>query len=246
MTRRDPDPATILSIRKTIRDCQLCPLHEGKHVPWSGDPFPDIAVLGEAPGQEEARYDEPFVGSSGQLLRHELRKVGIDDKSVAYVNATSCRPPNNRTPTRDEISACRPHMRLQMALLQPRYIITVGVVALESIRGYTRWPDLQLIHGKPFKWHNAPAPCEPVACWPSYHPSAAQRSVKYAKLLADDLAAFVEWRANEDAGSQWPSDCVICGDELHIHNEWFQPLCHRHGQRAGVLFPDEVLAKLTR
>lgn len=240
------DPSLIMSVRSTIRGCQRCSLSQHTTpVPWSGDPFPDIAILGEAPGSEEEKYKEPFVGSSGQHLRHALRKVGIDDKKVAYVNANSCRPPGNRTPTRDEISACRNNMRLQMALLQPKYIITVGVIALESIRGYLRWPDLQLIHGKPYKWHNAPAPCNPVGIVSTYHPSAALRSKKYERILADDLAAFVQWREQEEAGAEWPSVCVICSDPLHIYNEWFQPLCHRHSVRAGVLFPDEVMARLT-
>lgn len=238
-----PDPSLIMSIRSTITSCTLCPLHESTSpVPWSGDPLCDIAVIGEAPGQTEEQDGLPFVGTSGQLLRQLLRNVGIDDKKVAYVNSVSCRPERNRTPNLSEINACRPNMRLQLALLQPRYVILAGTVALQSVRGHNKWPTLELIHGKPFKWHNPPAPCDPVAVWPTYHPASGLKpQSKYRRIIEQDLAAFVEWRAAEEAGTEWPSFCVICGDAMNNWNEWGQALCGRHAARQGVLWPEDQL-----
>lgn len=237
----DVPPTLILSLRNNIRACTKCPLSASTTpVPWSGDTFPDIAIIGEAPGRTEARDGEPFIGSAGQKLRTLLRQSGINPDKVAYVNAVSCFP--NGTPDNSHINACRSWMRTQVALLQPRYVITVGVIAFQSVRGDIQWPKLQAVHGKPMEWYNPPIPANPEAIISTYHPAAALRSTKYQRLILEDLQAFNEFRQAHESGIAWPSDCVVCGDGFYNFDDWALALCRRHAQRQGVLFPEDISA----
>lgn len=231
-----PDAATLLSFRDTLRGCQKCSLHSVGNggIPWSGPLSPFYAVLGEAPGSQEDRYGEPFVGTSGIRLRYTLKAAGIDPSTVAYVNSVSCFP--SRTPTDLEINACRPWMRGQVAMIQPTILISVGTVALQSLRP-DPWPKLANLHGKPLYWDTPPVPLKKVVIWPTYHPMAGIRSAKYRRIIEEDIAELVRWVSG---GMEWPIDaCYVCGDEMYRTDGWGIAYCGRHSARQGILWSEE-------
>jgi len=93
-------------------------------------------VIGEAPGAEEDRRGEPFVGKAGQLLDAMLRAIGVQRGRNAFIaNILKCRPPGNRDPKPDEVSACLPYLSRQIRLVQPRVILAVGRIAAQNLLG---------------------------------------------------------------------------------------------------------------
>jgi DNA polymerase len=93
-------------------------------------------VVGEAPGAEEDRRGEPFVGAAGQLLDAMLRAIGLDRSMNVYIaNILKSRPPNNRDPKPEEVAACLPYLVRQIALLQPKLILAVGRIAAQNLLG---------------------------------------------------------------------------------------------------------------
>ncbi|MEX2494464.1 MAG: uracil-DNA glycosylase [Woeseia sp.] len=124
-------------LEREVASCTRCPLHEGRTrtVFGVGSRIAEWMIVGEAPGAEEDRRGEPFVGRAGQLLDEMLRAVGLDRGSVFIANILKCRPPANRDPLAAEAGACRPHLERQIELLQPRLIVAVGRVAAQRLLG---------------------------------------------------------------------------------------------------------------
>ena len=121
-----------------VRRCTRCPLHATRTqgVLGVGPRRADWMVIGEAPGAEEDRRGEPFVGVAGQLLDAMLRAIGLDRKTNVYIaNILKSRPPNNRDPKPEEIAACLPYLERQIALLQPKIMLAVGRIAAQNLLG---------------------------------------------------------------------------------------------------------------
>ena len=138
--REDPeDPqatARWQELRREVRECTRCPLHATRTqgVLGVGPQRADWLVIGEAPGAEEDRRGEPFVGAAGQLLDAMLRAIGLDRKSNVYIaNVLKSRPPNNRDPRPEEVEACLPYLLRQIALLQPKIMLAVGRIAAQNL-----------------------------------------------------------------------------------------------------------------
>jgi DNA polymerase len=123
------------SLRQAVATCVRCPLHAGRTqtVFGVGNPTADWMVIGEAPGAEEDRRGEPFVGRAGKLLDEMLRAVGLDRDSVFIANILKCRPPNNRDPAAAEAAACRSYLERQIELVRPRLILAVGRIAAQQL-----------------------------------------------------------------------------------------------------------------
>jgi DNA polymerase len=117
--------------------CTRCALHSGRTqaVFASGDRSARWMVVGEAPGAEEDRQGEPFVGRAGQLLNAMLAAIGLPRPSVFVANMVKCRPPRNRDPKSEELGTCRPFLERQVRLLQPTLILVVGRVAAQNLLG---------------------------------------------------------------------------------------------------------------
>jgi DNA polymerase len=98
-----------------------------------GDRRAHWLVVGEAPGADEDRQGEPFVGRAGQLLDAMLRGIGLEREQVFIANVLKCRPPNNRDPAREEVEQCMPYLQRQVALLQPRIMLAVGRIAAQNV-----------------------------------------------------------------------------------------------------------------
>ncbi|MEM9689937.1 MAG: uracil-DNA glycosylase [Pseudomonadota bacterium] len=120
-----------------VAGCQKCALSGSRTqtVFGVGHHDADWMVVGEAPGAEEDRRGEPFVGRAGQLLDEMLRAVGLDRDRVFIANILKCRPPDNRDPKQEEADACRSHLDRQIALVQPKLILAVGRIAAQQLLG---------------------------------------------------------------------------------------------------------------
>lgn len=125
------------SLRDRVAGCQRCELAGGRTqtVFGVGSPDADWMIIGEAPGAEEDRRGEPFVGRAGKLLDEMLRAVGQSRDRVFIANILKCRPPNNRDPKPDEAAACREYLEQQVALVKPRIILAVGRIAAQNLLG---------------------------------------------------------------------------------------------------------------
>jgi DNA polymerase len=89
--------------------------------------------IGEAPGADEDQQGEPFVGRAGQLLNNMIKAMGLDREQVYIANIIKCRPPNNRTPERDECETCSPFLMRQVATIRPKVIVALGAVAAKTL-----------------------------------------------------------------------------------------------------------------
>ena len=123
-------------LNSMVSTCQACPLGETrKHAVFgAGNPRGSWLFVGEAPGAEEDRRGEAFVGRAGQLLDNMLRAMGLSrEKDVYIANILKCRPPNNRDPLGPEVQACMPYLQRQIALLQTRVIVALGRFAAQGL-----------------------------------------------------------------------------------------------------------------
>lgn len=118
-----------------VAGCTACSLHcsRTQTVFGVGDREAKWLIVGEAPGADEDRQGEPFVGRAGQLLNAMLEALGLQRGQVYIANILKCRPPKNRDPLPEEVASCEPYLRHQMALLQPRIILAVGRVAGQNL-----------------------------------------------------------------------------------------------------------------
>lgn len=123
------------TLEAEVGACQRCGLHAGRSNPVFGVGARDARwmIVGEAPGAEEDRRGEPFVGRAGKLLDAMLAAVGLDRSTVFIANILKSRPPDNRDPSPDEIAACRPYLERQIELVQPSLILAVGRVAAQVL-----------------------------------------------------------------------------------------------------------------
>ena len=149
--------------------CTRCRLADGRTnvVFGSGDPDADLMIVGEGPGHREDEQGLPFVGPSGSLLDELLEEIGLHrDENVYIANVVKCRPPRNRDPRDDEIESCKPYLRTQLMLVDPKVVLTLGNFAskllLRTTTGITRLRG----HAYPW-WHRHLVP--------TFHPAAALR-----------------------------------------------------------------------
>jgi len=124
-------------LRSQVARCTLCSLHKSRTqtVFGVGSQSADWMIVGEAPGAEEDRRGEPFVGRAGKLLDEMLRAVGLQRDAVFIANILKCRPPNNRDPLVEEASSCRAYLERQIELAAPKLILAVGRVAAQHLLG---------------------------------------------------------------------------------------------------------------
>ena len=120
-----------------IECCQACGLAAGcrRKVPGQGDPHAPLMLIGEGPGRQEDLEGLAFVGPAGQLLTRMLAAISLPRDRVYICNVVKCRPPNNRQPTPEEMAACLPHLRGQVALVRPRVILLLGATAVAAVLG---------------------------------------------------------------------------------------------------------------
>jgi DNA polymerase len=123
------------ALQQAVSQCQLCELHATRTqtVFGVGNQQADLLIIGEAPGADEDRLGEPFVGRAGKLLDAMLHAIQLDRQQVYIANVLKCRPPQNRDPHTSEIFCCDPYLQRQIALIQPRIILALGRIAAHHL-----------------------------------------------------------------------------------------------------------------
>ena len=169
-------------LKKTVSVCKLCELHRTRTqtVFGTGHPAAEWLIIGEAPGADEDRLGEPFVGRAGQLLTSMLRAVGLAREEVFIANILKCRPPNNRDPQADEVRNCASYLRQQIEFIKPRIILVVGRIAAQSLLN-TDTP-IGKMRGQKFIYQDTYIPV--VA---TYHPAYLLRSPQQKRKAWEDL-----------------------------------------------------------
>ena len=166
-------------IESNIRVCKKCRLCETAKnpVPGEGDLDTDIVFIGEAPGETEDLMGRPFVGRAGKLLDSLIKEIGHERSKVWIGNIMKHRPPENRDPLPDEISACEPYLELQLKTISPKIIVTLGRFAL-----YYFVPD-----GKISRDRGSLIKSKGYNIYPVYHPAAALRNPSMMRDFREDF-----------------------------------------------------------
>ncbi len=128
----------LAAIRKDLGDCMRCPLHRlgRKQIVFGvSNPQAELMFVGEGPGADEDEQGEPFVGRAGQLLNNMISAMGLRREDVYIANVVKCRPPQNRTPERDECETCSLFLMRQIATVRPKIMVALGAVAARTLLG---------------------------------------------------------------------------------------------------------------
>lgn len=170
-----------------LANCADCPLniHNAKFVPSVVPEKAEVAFVGEAPGVKEARKGIPFTGPSGQLLDTVMNHHGIKREEVVLTNAVLCRPPDNSTPPKSAITACRPRLESELREAGVKTVVALGNSAAESLLGQSGVTKLRVGPGKPAMW------LEGVRVIPTLHPAACLRQGDMFPHLVTDVGKVV-------------------------------------------------------
>jgi uracil-DNA glycosylase len=170
----------LISIRKELGACTRCRLHENRsHIVFGeGCSSPAVVFIGEGPGQDEDQQGRPFVGKAGKLLDKMIAALGFAREQVYICNMVKCRPPNNRTPNKDEIDICSPFLLKQIETLQPQVICALGACAAQSLLESTS--AISRLRDRVQYWRGIPL----VA---TYHPAYLLRNPSQKSAAWQDL-----------------------------------------------------------
>ena len=173
--------AALAAIAQRVAACKQCVLCEQRKqtVPGQGNALsPDIMFIGEAPGADEDEQGLAFVGAAGQLLTKMIQAMGYTREEVFIANICKCRPPQNRPPAIDEMQACLPYLRAQIAAIRPRTIVALGATAvkglLESNVGISKLRGTWTVYAN-------------IPLMPTYHPAYLLRFPPAKKDAWEDL-----------------------------------------------------------
>jgi DNA polymerase len=181
------------ALREAVGACQACALCDSRQqtVFGVGNIEADWMIVGEAPGEEEDRRGEPFVGKAGQLLDRMLDALDLTRaeapaaKQVFIANVLKCRPPANRNPLPTEVAQCEPYLLRQMALVKPKVIVAMGRFAAQSLLKST--DAIGRLRGKVHHVDGIPVVV-------TYHPAYLLRNPADKSLVWDDLCLAREVR----------------------------------------------------
>jgi DNA polymerase len=177
--------AELKRLDEEVETCTRCDLHlNTTHgVPGEGPPGADIMLVGEGPGFNEDKQGRPFVGAAGRFLEELLAIAGLKRTDVYITNVVKHRPPNNRDPLPDELTACRPYLDRQIQLIDPQLIVTLGRHSLGTF-----FPGTMIS-----KVHGVVREKDGRYIFPMYHPAAALHQDRLRQTLTDDMARLAEF-----------------------------------------------------
>ena len=169
-------------LKGAVKHCIACDLHSTRKntVFGVGNEQADWMIIGEAPGAEEDRQGEPFVGRAGQLLNNMLLAIGLKREQVYIANILKCRPPNNRDPRPEEVVKCEPYLKRQVELINPKIILAVGRIAAHNLLKTDT--SLSRLRGQCFHYGNNDTPLVVT-----YHPAYLLRSPREKRKAWQDL-----------------------------------------------------------
>ena len=189
-----PRGAQLDALREAVRACRKCEnlaASRTQTVFGSGNPQADLMFVGEAPGVDEDRQGEPFVGRAGDLLTRIIGAMGLSRDDIYIANVLKCRPdmepgaPGNRPPTAVEMQRCLPYLREQIAIIQPRILVALGKTAMAGLTG--RDEAMGAMRGRWFTFENIPLLA-------TYHPSYLLRNDSNAekRKVWEDMLLVME------------------------------------------------------
>jgi uracil-DNA glycosylase family 4 len=173
----------ILTLHEKVLRCKKCPLALGRThaVPGEGNLEAELMFIGEGPGHDEDIQGRPFVGRAGQLLTKIIQAMKFEREDVFIANVVKCRPPENRTPHRDEVARCSPFLLEQIRLIQPKVIVTLGKVATDFF--VPSASSMTSLRGQFYVWNG-------IQVMPTFHPSYLIRNEgnrEIRKMVWDDM-----------------------------------------------------------
>jgi DNA polymerase len=170
----------LAELQEIVTACEKCRLSKSRTqvVYGVGNPNADLMFIGEAPGRDEDIQGEPFVGRAGQLLTDIIKAMKLTRDDVYIANVIKCRPPENRNPELDELESCRPYIRRQVEIIQPRVIVTLGRFALQSLteKSYA----ISSVRGQWLEYNG-------IKVMPTYHPAYLLRTPSAKKEVWEDM-----------------------------------------------------------
>jgi uracil-DNA glycosylase len=177
---RAVSPSDLESYRLDICGCDRCGLAKTRthFVFGSGSPSANLMLVGEAPGEEEDRRGEPFVGAAGQLLDKILAAIGFERSEVYICNILKCRPPGNRDPQPEEVESCIPFLYKQIEIIDPKLILALGRVAAQNLLS-TQAP-LNRLRGGMHELRGVPLMV-------TFHPAALLRNPEWKRPVWEDV-----------------------------------------------------------
>ena len=177
---RDTTRDTLGEIRSDLGECTRCKLHAGRTtvVFGVGNPDADLVFVGEAPGRDEDRQGEPFVGRAGQLLTKIIASIGLTREEVYIANVVKCRPPSNRNPEPDEVQTCEPFLFRQLDVLRPKVVVALGAFAIHTLLGTDR--AISRLRGQVYEYRGA-------KLVPTFHPAFLLRSPDRKRDVWEDM-----------------------------------------------------------
>jgi uracil-DNA glycosylase len=187
-------------IREDIGDCTRCVFHKQgrKQIVFGvGNTQADIMFVGEAPGADEDEQGEPFVGRAGQLLNNMIQAMGIKREDVYIANVCKCRPPNNRTPEKEESDTCSPFLMRQIAVVRPKVIVALGAIASKALLSVN--DSMANLRGKLYDFEAKVQPGVPedigfsTKLVVTYHPAYLLRDPRQKKETWKDLQMVMKY-----------------------------------------------------
>lgn len=168
------------TIRQMVVKCTKCDLSKTRtnSVPGKGNFYSEVIFVGEAPGRNEDKNGEPFVGIAGQRLTDALSDSGITRESVYITNVVKCRPPNNRIPTISERITCQDYLQKEISIIKPKIICILGNTAFNSVLGGS---EITKYRGKIVKKDNQ-------LYFLTVHPAATIYNQELIVILKKDIA----------------------------------------------------------
>jgi DNA polymerase len=158
--------------------CKLCNLGRRQVVFGVGSPKARLMFVGEAPGEDEDKQGEPFVGRAGQLLTKIIEAISLSREQVYIANVIKCRPPGNRNPEPDEVATCEPFLFQQIGIIQPRVIVALGKFAAQSLLRTT--DPITRLRGREFQFRGA-------TLIPTFHPAYLLRNPPAKREVWEDM-----------------------------------------------------------
>lgn len=158
--------------------CKLCTLGRSQIVFGVGNPKARLMIVGEAPGEDEDKKGEPFVGRAGQLLTKIIEAIGMTRDQVYIANVIKCRPPNNRNPEPDEVASCEPFLFRQIDVIQPRVIVPLGKFAAQCLLKTVE--PITKLRGRQFEYRGS-------VLIPTFHPAYLLRNPSAKREVWEDM-----------------------------------------------------------
>jgi len=185
-------------IRQQVVKCTKCELSKTRinSVPGKGNFQSDVVFVGEAPGRNEDKKGEPFVGIAGQRLSSALESAGVSRESIYITNIVKCRPPNNRVPTISERDTCHEYLQKEIAIIKPKIICILGNTAFNSILGGS---EITKYRGKIVKK-------DKQYYFLTVHPAATIYNQELITILKEDIIKLFDLIRELKKGKQIPID----------------------------------------